>query len=85
MIIETFLIVDDTISVLISVIIFASLKLWTWLQLCHTQNEGMVELRAPLLKVLDSQAMNLDRFRWLDMYTYVGEHTMLGISLLLES
>ena len=48
-VIEAFLIVDYAISVFIS----ASLKIWTWLQVGHTHNMGVVAPRAPLLKFLE--------------------------------
>ena len=53
MVIETFLIVYYTLLALNLCIKSASLKIWAWLQLGHTQNMGVVAPRAPLLKFLE--------------------------------
>ena len=53
MVIETFLIVYYTLLVLNLSTKSASVKIWAWLQLGHTENMGVVAPRAPLLKFLE--------------------------------
>ena len=50
---NVFYIVSYTLIVLNLSINSASLKIWAWLQLGHTQNMGVVAPIAPLLKFLE--------------------------------
>ena len=54
-VIETYPIVDYSITVLKYIIISASLKIWAWLQMGHTQIVGVVATRAPLVKIFSNQ------------------------------
>jgi len=53
MVIETFLFVDYTISVLSYIGVSAYLKIWAWLKLGHTQDIGVAVPRGPLVKFLE--------------------------------